>query len=129
VPKPRLHLDADASIKALQGALVVRGHDVTRTPNEWMALDASDEAQLLGATAHGRCIFTFNVRDFAVLARRYPQHAGILLAAQASWSLSALIAALDRMLSETQPEDWVGQVRWLNQFHSRDAAVPDTGQS
>ena len=54
VSRPRLHLDADVSIKALQSALVACGHDVTQTPNEWMALDASDETQLLGATAHGR---------------------------------------------------------------------------
>jgi hypothetical protein len=32
-----------------------------------MTLDAIDEQQLLGATAHGRCIFTFNVRDFMAL--------------------------------------------------------------
>lgn len=120
VSKPRLHLDADTSIKALHVALVERGHDVTRTPNEWVALDASDEAQLLGATAQGRCIFTFNVRDFVVLARRYPRHGGIILAAQASWTLSGLIAALDRLLSETQAEDWIGQVRWLNQWEVRD---------
>ncbi len=44
--KPRLHLDADVSIKALQKALLERGHDVTRTPNEWMPLDADDETQL-----------------------------------------------------------------------------------
>lgn len=81
VSKPRLHLDAEASIKALHAALVERSHDVTRTPNEWMALDASDETQLLQATAQGRCIFTFNVRDFIVLAQRYPRHGGIILAA------------------------------------------------
>ena len=97
--EPRLHLDADASIKALHQALVARGHDVTRTPTQWMPLDASDAAQLLGATAHGRCIFTFNVRDFLVLAQRYPQHGGIILAAQRGWTLSDLIAALDRLLS------------------------------
>jgi hypothetical protein len=114
--RPRLHLDADASIKALQAALVARGHDVTRTPNEWITRDASDEAQLLQATAQGRCIFTFNVRDFVALARRYPQHGGIILAAQSSWTLSGLIAALDRLLSETHAEDWVGQVRWLNKW-------------
>jgi len=118
MPKPRLHLDADASRKALQDALVARGHDVTRTPNEWMAQDASDEAQLLGATAQGRCILTFNIRDFMVLAGRHPQHAGILLAMQSSWTLSALIDALDRVLTETEAEDWVGQVRWLNHFHT-----------
>jgi hypothetical protein len=116
MPEPRLHLDADASIKPLHQALVARGHDVTRTLAEWMPLDAGDEMQLLGATAHGRCIFTFNVRDFMALARRYPQHAGIVLAAQSRWTLSALIAALDRMLCETEAADWVGQVRWLNQW-------------
>ncbi len=111
--RPRLHLDADVSIRALQEALLARGHDVSRTPNEWMPANASDEAQLLGATAQGRCILTFNVRDYIALAGRYPRHGGIVLAAQASWSLSELIAAADRMLSETTAEEWVGQVRWL----------------
>ena len=46
--KPLLHLDADTSIKALHQALVSRGHDVTRTPMDWMPLDASDEVQLFG---------------------------------------------------------------------------------
>ena len=112
----RLHLDADASSRSLHRALLSRGHDVTRTPNDWMPLDASDEMQLLGATAQGRCIFTFNIRDFLFLAEKYPRHQGILLAAQRSWTLSTLIAALDRVLAETEAEDWVGQVRWLNQW-------------
>ena len=112
----RLHLDADASMKALQSALLERGHDVTRTPNAWMAMDASDETQLLQATAQGRCIVTFNVRDFMVLAERYPQHRGMILAAQASWTLSSLISALDRLLSETAAEDRIGRVRWLNDW-------------
>ena len=103
-------------MKALHQALASRGHDVTRTPTPWMPLDASDEAQLLGATAQGRCIFTFNVRDFLALAQRHPRHGGIILAAQRSWTLSDLIAALDRLLSETEAADWEGQVRWLNQW-------------
>jgi hypothetical protein len=61
------HLDVDASSKALHTALLERGHDVTRTPAEWMPIDASDEGQLLGATAQGRAIFTYNIRDFIVL--------------------------------------------------------------
>jgi len=119
MPEPRLHLDGDTSIKALQTALSGRGHDVTRTPNDWMPLDADDEAQLLGATTQGRSIFTFNVRDFAVLARRYPRHGGIVLAAQSSWTLAGIIAALDRLLTETEAQDWVGQVRWLNDWRER----------
>ncbi len=89
--KPRLHLDADTSIRALHQALAGRGHDVTRTPTDWIALGAGDEEQLVGATMQGRCIFTFNIRDFTVLASRYPQHAGIILATQTRWTLAELI--------------------------------------
>lgn len=110
----RLHLDADASIRALARALTKRGHDVTRTPTDWMPLDAPDELQLLGATAHGRCLFTFNVRDFSLLARAHPHHAGLLLAHQVEWSLRSLIAALDRFLDES-PEV-LGRVLWLNDW-------------
>lgn len=112
----RLHLDADASRKGLYRALLARGHDVTRTPNDWMPHDASDEEQLLGATAQGRCLFTFNVRDFLVLATRYPHHAGIVLAFQGSWMVAALIQALDRLLGEGSAEEWRGSARWLNEW-------------
>jgi hypothetical protein len=112
--KLHLHLDADTSSKALYNALLERGHDVTRTPTEWMPLDASDEGQLLGATAQGRAIFTYNIRDFIVLGKRYPQHAGIVLARQKSLSLNELITALDRVLRESNADEWIGQTRWLN---------------
>jgi hypothetical protein len=98
--------------------LLERSHDVTRTPNDWMPLDASDETQLLGATAQGRIIFTFNIKDFRKLARRYSHHHGIALAAQSRWTLSSLIDALDRLLSTTEEDDWIGQVRWLNDWRS-----------
>ena len=117
--RPQLHLDADTSIKSLHQALLARGHDVTRTPSSWMPLDSGDEDQLLGATAQGRCIFTFNVRDFLALASLHPRHGGIILAAQSSWSLTGLIGALDRLLTETDVDAWPGQVRWLNQWRAR----------
>jgi len=116
VAEAHLHLDADTSIKALMNALRARGHDVTRTPNDWMPADASDREQLLGATAQGRVIFTFNVRDFLVLAKKHPKHAGILLATQSRWSLAGLTDALDHALSNTEEKDWREQVRWLNDF-------------
>ena len=119
--KLHLHLDADTSSKALYNALIERGHDVTRTPVEWMAFDATDEQQLLGATAQGRAIFTYNIRDFIVLGERYPHHAGILLARQKSMSLHELIDTLDCVLTETDAEEWIGQTRWLNQWRQRHA--------
>ena len=112
MPKARLHLDADTSKKSLLKALLERGHDVTRTPNEWMKLDADDTRQLLGATAQGRVVFTFNVRDYMELAKRYPHHAGVLFSAQKP--LPELLPALDMMLNETEAADWIGQARWLN---------------
>ena len=114
--RPRLHLDADASIRALQRALLSHGHDVTRTPCEWMALDASDEQQLLQATARGRCVLTFNIGDFTRLAQSHPAHAGIVLAQQKDWTLATLIAALDKLLTTTSAEERVGRVAWLNEW-------------
>ena len=112
--KPRLHLDADTSNVRLVEALLQRGHDVTRTPNTWIPLDALDDQQLLGATAQGRCIFTFNIRDFMPLAKRYPLHGGIILSPQRT--LPDLLKALDNLLGSTQAEDWPGQVRWLSDW-------------
>ncbi len=40
----------------------------------------------------------------------------LVLAAQASWPLPELIVALDRLLSETEADEWTGQVRWLNDW-------------
>ena len=117
--KPRLHLDADASYRTLHRVLQERGHDVTRTPCEWMPADANDEYQLLQATAHGRSILTFNISDFMHLAQKYPLHGGIVLAQQKDWTLASLIAAVDSMMIETSAEDRPGQVRWLNNWRAK----------
>jgi len=114
--KLRLHLDADASRKDLHAALVSKGHDITRTPASGLPVDASDEFQLLWASAHDRVLFTINIEDFLQLARRLPEHRGILLASQQSHSLRELIALLDRVLTETIAEDWAGKVRWLSDW-------------
>jgi Tfp pilus assembly protein PilZ len=50
------------------------------------------------------------------LSERYARHGGIILAAQSSWRLNELITVLDRIMTETDAEDWVGQVRWLNNW-------------
>lgn len=110
----RLHLDADTSSRSLHKALLDRGHDVTRTPCAWMLHEATDEAQLLGATGQGRCLFTFNIRDFTILGRTYPRHHGLLFAAQQSWALPQLVAALDRFLSSVTADEMIGRIAWLN---------------
>lgn len=114
----KLHLDEDASTKALQKALQRCGHDVTRTPNDWIQRSASDEEQLFGATKQGRCIFTFNIKDFVSLSREQSNHGGIILASQSSWEFSSLICALDNMLSTTELDAINGTVRWLTDWRN-----------
>jgi hypothetical protein len=113
--KPRLHLDADASRKDLHNVLVAKGHDVTRTPAPGLALDASDEFQLMWASAHGRVLFII-IGDFMQLVRRIPDDQGILLTSQQSHSLKKLITLLDRVISETSAENLVGQIHWLSDW-------------
>lgn len=110
----KLHLDADTSRISLWRALLERGYDVTRTPNDWMPRDASDEFQLLGATSHNRCNFTFNIRDFVALAKIHPNHGGIILSSQKPMSI--LLRGLDRLLSDLDSESIAGEVRWLNDW-------------
>jgi hypothetical protein len=43
VARPRLHLEADTSRILLWRALLEQGYDVTRNPNDWMAIDTSNE--------------------------------------------------------------------------------------
>jgi hypothetical protein len=66
--KPKLHLDEDASRNSLYEALTSNGHDVSRTPNEWIKKKASDEEQLQKASEHGRSVFSFNVKHFLQMA-------------------------------------------------------------
>ena len=83
---------------------------------EWRPMDAPDEQQLLGATAQGRAIFTYNIRDFIVLGKHYPHHAGIILTRQKSMGLNELINAPDCVLRKTHANEWIGQTRWLNEW-------------
>ncbi len=88
-----------------------------RTPAPGFALDASDRRfQLLWASAHDRILFTFNIGDFQQLAGKIPEHRGILLASQQSFTLKELINLLDHVLTETDADEWVGQVRWLSDW-------------
>jgi len=117
MPKPKLHLDADASQKALLEALLKRGYDVTRTPSPGLPFEADDDDQLLWATAQGRIIFTHNIRDLIHKTEQYPHHSGILLAHRSSYSLADVIRLIDRALTTTSAEEWIGQVRWLSDWN------------
>ena len=82
----------------------------------WLICDRLMELGL--ANEKGMVVFTFNVRDFLVLAKKHPRHADILLATQSRWSLAGLTSAIDHALSDIHEKDWQGQVCWLNDFLS-----------
>lgn len=79
------------------------------------SLDGLGKGRGLEST-NGRSSVSTNIRDFSRQADEYPEHHGIILANQNQWTLSALISALDRLLTETEAEDWIGQLRWLNDW-------------
>lgn len=112
--KPKLHLDEDASRNALYEALTSIGHDVTRTPNEWIKKKASDEEQLQKASEHGRSIFSFNTKHFPQIARKSPKHKGVILSKQKS--LSIIVKALNRFFNESSAEEMEDRVRWLSDW-------------
>ena len=64
--KPKLHLDEDASNFDIYNSLASKGHDITRTPNEWIKKKASDQEQLQKASGQGRSIFSGSL-GFAVV--------------------------------------------------------------
>jgi len=73
----RLLLDEDTQAHALVRLLREAGHDAETIAEAGMAGQA-DSAVLLYAKQTGRVLLTRNVRDFLVLHRADPQHAGIL---------------------------------------------------
>lgn len=122
--KPRLHLDSDASDAALQRELLKRGHDVTRTPNEWIQHDSSDEEQLRNAAQRKRVIFTHNSRDFFPLAKRILRHAGIIVSPQIP--MPRKFKALDRFLNEATAGEMEDQIRWLSDWEgNQERSSPD----
>ncbi len=82
----RLYLDEDFH-PDLATLLRQHGYDCENTA-EAGRLSTTDLEQLEYATAHGRCIVSFNVADFAILAQQWAlagrSHAGIFVTTQVS---------------------------------------------
>lgn len=77
----RLFLDAHISARRIAARLREVGHDV-RAADEERGLDGLGDEQLLTlATEEGRAMFTFDVKDFTVIAQRWAEasrpHAGL----------------------------------------------------
>ena len=86
---------------------------------------ASDEEHLEWATEHGLVVFTFDVGDFRIIARRWAiqgrDHAGIILSeAPPRITYGLLLRRLLAFLDAVSAEEMVNQVRWLDASWDRD---------
>lgn len=84
----RLYLDEDIHAE-LANALRKRGYDVLHA-QEKMKKGLTDEEQLSLAVNEGRCLLTFNVKDFVLLHNKWikdgKNHHGILVSKQLSFN-------------------------------------------
>jgi predicted nuclease of predicted toxin-antitoxin system len=97
-----------------------RGFDVLTT-EEADRNTALDEEQLAFATAEGRCIVTFNIRDFAPLHVQSQAvgraHAGIIVSQQlGSRQYGLLLQRTLRLLNHFTAEEMVSNFVHLEQF-------------
>ena len=114
----RLFLDAHVSARRIATALRDHGHDI-RSADEERQLDGWEDERLLElATAEGRVMVTFNVKDFARLATEWAaagtSHAGILLIVgvdHAEFGLTLRIIEAALAARPTQAA-WTGYAAW-----------------
>lgn len=108
----RLFLDAHISARRIAARLREEGHDV-RAADEERELDGLGDEQLLAlATEEERAMITFDVKDFAVIARRWAEagrpHAGLgIVVGMDHGEFGEIIETLSRLLA-ARPEqsDW-----------------------
>jgi len=115
--KIRLYLDEDSMRHALVGSLRAHGVDVL-TAFEAGMIEKPDEDHLAYATAQGRVLCTFNIRDFFRLHAEYLQeerhHTGIILVAQQRYPLGEQVRRILRLIAIKTAESMHGQAEFLS---------------
>ncbi len=117
----KLFLDAHISGRRVASALRRAGHDV-RAADEERELDGLGDEELLAlATAEGRVLVTFDVKDCPVIARRWAEagrpHAGCAIVVGIDHGeFGTIVAVLERAL-QGRPEQ--GEWRDLTLFLAR----------
>jgi predicted nuclease of predicted toxin-antitoxin system len=112
----RLYLDEDFH-PDLAPLLRQHGYDCESTV-EAGRLAKSDEEQLEYATVQGRCLVSFNVADFAILARQWAfanrTHAGILVTPQVSrQQIGHLLHRLLQLLNSVAADEVANVFRYF----------------
>jgi predicted nuclease of predicted toxin-antitoxin system len=115
----RLYLDRHIMAR-LAADMRGQGYDV-RTTEEAGLDTAPDEDQLAWATAEGRAIFTYNIRDFAPLHAQWlaagRSHAGIVVSRQMGRrQYGLLLQGTLRLLNHFTAEEMVSNLVHLEQF-------------
>jgi nucleoside-diphosphate-sugar epimerase len=106
----RLFLDAHVSGRRVARALRRKGHDV-RAADEDRALDGMTDDDLLTlAASEDRVLVTFNVADFARIARRWAEegrtHTGCAIIVGIDYSeFGAIIRLIKRALDASQTNE------------------------
>ena len=113
----RLYVDEDAMDRDLVQALRARGVDVITALDAGM-IERRDEDHLRYATAQGRVLYTFNIRDFYLLHAAFQAenrpHAGIILAQQQRYSIGLQVRRLLRLIASTPAEEMKNRVEFLS---------------
>jgi predicted nuclease of predicted toxin-antitoxin system len=112
----KLYLDEDVH-PDLAEAVRRNGFDCQSAADAKM-LGRTDEQQLEYAASQGRCLVTFNVADFVVLAREWTTagkaHAGILVTKQVGLkALGQLLKRLLAFLNTTTADEMADVLRYL----------------
>lgn len=111
--RPRLLLDEDVHFD-LARALRLRGFDVAHA-QELHRKGRSDAEQLQYAVSEGRCLVTYNVRDFVLLHREYTasgrSHCGLLVSKQLP--LRETLRRLLQILSTRNSDDLQNRIEFL----------------
>ncbi len=115
----RLYLDHHIP-KQLQTDLRKMGFDVLTTAEEEMET-APDDEQLAFATSSGRAVFTFNIRDYALLHQKglaqKQDHAGIIVSRQIEpKKYGLLLQRIVRLLNHFTQDELRNNLVHLEQF-------------
>ena len=113
----RLYVDENAMDQDLVPALRARGVDVLTALDARM-IERTDEEHLDDATAQGRVLYSFNVRDFYHLHTAYlaegKAHAGIILARQQRYSVGEQMRRLLKFKATKSAEQMKNHVEFLS---------------
>jgi len=103
--------------RALVRELRARGVDVL-TALEAGMIERNDSEHLRYATAQGRVLYSFNIRDFYRLhttcLREERSHAGIILVQQQGYSLGEQLRRLLKLTAAKSAEEMKNQVEFLS---------------